>query len=173
MDGFSIYGRPKLKVFLYIYREKTLYIGQNVNYFNIWNIYFIDFSPKGKKICDNTEKNPLGFGSVVSNFHSMQNNEKMRGIYIFFGSSWVYRGILLVGSIWPIEDISNRSPKAAKLQKFFFGFHRCSKLANWTIFGQKWRFLRFFRDLWPLDHDECPIMMNSNCPHGYPVATPL
>ena len=119
MGGFPIYRWAKLKVFLYIYREKTLILGK-IRRFSIFEIYISQiFHLKVKKFATTLKKNPLGFGSVVSNFHSRENNEKMEGICIFFVASCGNRAILLVGSIQPIEDISNRSPKPLSLKNFF------------------------------------------------------
>ena len=61
--------------------------------------------------------------------------------------------------------------KVATHQKFFSTLQTCSKLTNWRIFGQNWRFSKFWRDFSPLDANERSIMLNSITPYGYLVIT--
>ena len=77
MGGFPIYGQAKLNVFLYIYMEKALIQGK-IGRFSIFEIYFIDFLPNGKKIWNNTEKirRILKF---VSNFKGTRKNTILEG----------------------------------------------------------------------------------------------
>ena len=133
MGGFPIYGQAKLNVFLYIYMEKALIQGK-IGRFSIFEIYFIDFLPNGKKIWNNTEKiqRILKFGS---NFKALLRIQVIEGNMYFLG-----RGLGVPSDFLHSLSLGNlgynqQVPQAAKLQKYFSGFHRCPKWANWRILG--------------------------------------
>jgi len=73
-------------------------MGEDRNIYNFWNIYFIYFLPKGKKIWNNTEKirRILRF---VSNFKGVDKLTFLEEIYIFVRVVWERLAISFIRSI--------------------------------------------------------------------------
>ena len=119
---------------------------------------------------ENTGKNSLEFlEDCFSNFKGVDKNTMCGGESYFLG-----RGLGLPYDFLHLTNISNlgytrQISKVASHKKFFSTLQTCSKLTNWRIFGQNWRFSDFWQDLSPLDANEGSIMLNSITPYGYLV----
>ena len=127
---------PLMAVYIGLYREKL----DISHILNVFHMYLIHYLHKVKKFVTTLKKlenvSSIRVLKFCSNFHSMQNNEQMRRIYIFFVASCVYLAILLVRTYFVPLVIPDRLHYSVKPKKFYFSGTRASKWANLPIFGQ-------------------------------------